>query len=191
MRMIFVITLLLVGIVAVRWSFFTVDASEYVYATVLGRPIDTYDGANAEQAGLHLGWPWPIAALHRFDRRTQLFDLPTTELLTHDTDGKTTDRTLSVEAYVLWKIPDRDAVDRFFKTLGSADRARAILGSYVNSQLGAAIGAMRMDDLVSTDLGPAGGTRVDETIRTLRAGLLEKLSKDVRTNYGIELLDIR
>ena len=191
MRKLVVISLLLVGILLARWSFFTVDASEYVYETVLGRPVATYDGADPEQAGLHLSWPWPITALHRLDRRTQLVDLPTTELLTHDPEGKTIDKNLSVEAYMVWKIADRDAVDRYMKRLGSAERARKILASRINDQLGAAIGQMRMDDLISTDPGPNGGTRVDETIRKLRAGLMDSLSKQVRDEYGIDLIDIR
>jgi membrane protease subunit HflC len=191
MRTLLIIVLVLVGIVLARWSFFTVDAGEYVYATVFGRPVATYDGSDAEQAGLRLGWPWPIAGLQRLDRRTQVFDLPTAELLTHDPQSKTTDKTLSVDAFVLWKITDRDAVDRFIKRLGSAERARAILAPRINSQLGAAIGNMRMDDLVSTDAGPGGGTRVDETIRVLRAGLLDKLQKEMREEYGIDLIDIR
>ena len=191
MRTAFFIFLAIAALVLARWSFFTVDASEYVYVTVLGRPVATYDGADPDQAGLHFGWPWPIQALTRLDRRTQLFDLPTTELLTHDPDGKTIDKTLSVEAYVLWKIADADAVDRFIKRLGSAERARAILGPRINSQLGAAIGQMRMDDLVSTDAGTGGTTRVDESIRKLRAGLLDSLRKQVRDEYGIDLIDIR
>ncbi len=191
MRTLIFIALLLVGIVLVRWSFFTVDAGEYVYATILGRPVATYDGSDSEQAGLHLGWPWPIAGLQRLDRRTQLFDLPTIELLTPDLDGKTIDKNLSVEAYVLWKIADRDAVDRYIKRLGSSERAKSILGPRINSQLGAAIGQMRMDDLVSTDAGPGGGTRVDETIRKLRTGLLDSLRQQVRDEYGIDLIDIR
>lgn len=191
MRTLSILVVLLIAIVAVRWSFFTVDASEYVYVTVFGRPVATYDGSDPQEAGLHVGWPWPIQAVQRIDRRTQLFDLPTTELLTHDPDGKTIDKTLSVEAYVLWKIADRDGVDRFIKRLGSAERARSILGPRINSQLGAAIGQMRMDDLVSTDAGPAGTTRVDESMRKLRAGLLDSLSKQIRDEYGIELIDIR
>lgn len=178
-------------VVLVRWSLFTVDAGEYVYVAVLGRPVATYDGSDPEQAGLHVGWPWPIQSVQRLDRRTQLFDLPTTELLTHDPDGDTIDKTLSVDAYVLWKIADRDAVDRFIKRLGSAERARAILGPRINSQLGAAIGQMRMDDLVSTDAGADGRTRVDASMDRLRAGLLERLRPEVRDEYGIDLVDVR
>lgn len=191
MRTLMLIVVLIAGIVLARWSLFTVDAGDYAYVTVLGRPVATFDGADPEQAGLHIGWPWPIQVVQRIDRRTQLFDLPTTELLTHDPDGKTIDKTLSVEAYVLWKIADRDAVDRFIKRLGTTERAKSILAPRINSQLGAAIGQMRMDDLVSTDPGPAGNTRVDETMRKLRADLLDSLRKQIRDEYGIELIDIR
>jgi membrane protease subunit HflC len=190
MRTLSIIVVLLIGVVVARWSLFTVDASEYVYATIFGRPVATYDGSDADEAGLHLGWPWPIAGLQRLDRRTQIFDLPATELLTHDPEGKTTDRTLSVEAFVLWKIADSKAVDQFVKRIGSAEKARMIIGPRINSQLGAAIGAMRMDDLVSTDAGP-NGTRVDDTIGKLRASLLDNLGKEMRDKYGIDLIDIR
>ena len=48
-------------------------------------------------------------SVHTLDRRLQFFDLPETELLTHDPKGNTIDRTLSVVAYVCWRITDRDA----------------------------------------------------------------------------------
>ena len=51
-------------------------------------------------AGLHVKLPWPIQSVQRLDRRVQLFDLPPAELLTHDPQGRTIDRTLTVEAYV-------------------------------------------------------------------------------------------
>lgn len=192
MRLLTWILLAIVGVTLTRWSLFTVDASEYVYATILGRPVATFDGGDPEQSGLHFGWPWPVQALTRLDRRAQLFDLPTTELLTHDPDGKTIDKTLSVEAFVVWKIADAAAVDRFIKRLGSAERARAILGPRITSQLGAAIGRMRMDDLVSIDPGPVPGTtRVDATIHKLRDDLLDSLKKQAFDEYGVDLIDIR
>ena len=140
-------------IVLARLSFYTVDAAEYVYVTILGHHPDwgTYDGADAQNgAGLKLGWPWPIQQVQRLDRRLQQFDLPAFEQLTHDPKGNTIDKILLIEAYVCWKIADRDAVDRFVRRIGSAERARAILAPRINSQLGAAIGQKRMDDLVNT-----------------------------------------
>jgi membrane protease subunit HflC len=193
MRVLLSLIVLAVMLVVLRLCFFTVDATEYAYVTVLGKHEATYDGADSETgAGLHFGWPWPIRSVQRLDRRLQHFDLPATELLTHDPEGKTIDKTLTVEAYVCWRIPDRKAVNAFILSLGAPERARDILGKLINSQLGAAISQMRMDDLVSTQPGKeAGKTRVDETMDRLQARLLASLQDQVERDYGIGLVDVR
>ena len=94
-------------VVAVRLSLYTVDAAEYVYVTVLGQPVATFDGGAAENgAGLKVGWPWPIQQAQRLDRRLQIFDLPEVELLTNDPTTKTIDKMLLLKAYVCWRISD-------------------------------------------------------------------------------------
>jgi membrane protease subunit HflC len=193
MRLFLKILLILLVLIVVRLSVYTVDASEYVYVTVLGKPFGTYDGSRADQgAGLHAGWPWPIQTVQRLDRRLQHFDLPATEILTHDPDGKTIDKTLSIEAYVCWRIADLGAVDLFIRRLGTPEKARSILGPRINSLLGAAITQMAMDDLVSTEAGAeAGKTKVDAKMKTLRDQLLDGLQTPLRKDYGIELVDIR
>lgn len=187
------LALLMVAIVAVRLSAYTVDAAEYAYVTLLGAHVATYDGAaEASGAGLHLGWPWPVQSVQRLDRRLQQFDLPATELLTHDPEGKTIDKMLLVEAYVCWRIADQDAVDLFVRRIGTVERASAILEPRIRSELGAAIGQMRMDDLVSTAaIAGTGKTRVDGTVEALHHRLMETLKRPVRDEYGIELVDIR
>ena len=82
----------------------------------------------ASEGGLHAKLPWPVQSVQRLDRRLQYFDLPETELLTHDATGQTIDKTLTVVAYVCWKIPDTDSVDWFIRRVGQPERARAILG---------------------------------------------------------------
>ncbi len=192
-KLIYPLTLLILATVGLRLSVYTVDAAEYVYVTLLGEHRATYDGgAEATGAGLHFGWPWPAQAVQRLDRRLQQFDLPATELLTHDPEGKTIDKMLLVEAYVCWKIADRQAVDLFVRRIGTVERANAILEPRIRSELGAAIGQMRMDDLVSTDVVPGTGkTRVDVTVDGLHDRLLSALKKPVTDEYGIELVDIR
>ena len=185
--------IIIVILLLVRWSFYTVDAAEYAYVTVLGEPVATFDGADADQgADLHTGYPWPIQAVQRLDRRLQQFDLPAQELLTHDPEGKTIDKMILVEAYVLWRIAGRDAVSRFVTSLGTPQRARDILGPRINGQLGAAVAQLRMDDLVSVDPGrQPGATRVDDTLSRLQAKLLAGLQERVRAEYGIDLVDVR
>src|SRR6266404_1226083 len=141
--------LLLLGLGAT--AVYTVDRAEYVYVTQFGQHIATRDGVT--EGGLHAKLPWPVQSVQRLDHRLQYFDLPETELLTHDATGQTIDKTLTVVAYVCWRIADKDSVDWFIRRVGQPERAKTILGERIRSQLGAAIGRMKMDDLFSTDPG--------------------------------------
>src|SRR4051794_22748589 len=141
------LVLALVLLVWLASCLYTVDQAEYAYVTQFGRPVATLDGAIA--AGLHVKLPWPIQTVQRLDRRVQLFDLPPAELLTHDPQGRTIDRTLTVEAYVCWRIAGADGVDRFLRTVGTPEQARAILGQRVSGRLGAAVGTLPLEELVS------------------------------------------
>jgi membrane protease subunit HflC len=171
-------------------SVFTVDASDYVYLTQFGRRVAILDGASDEDAGLHFKWPWPVQAVQRLDRRLQAFDLPGAELLTRDPEGKTIDKTLTIDAYVCWRIADTNGADLFVRTIGSVDGAQLILGQRITSELGAAIAEMELDDLISTD-----PVRVDRMREQLRQRLLDggspALRATARDSYGIEVVDVR
>src|SRR5262245_61721071 len=113
--------------ILVRMSLFTVDPTEFVYVTQFGAPVGVYDGGVADDAGLHFRLPWPLESLQRLDRRLQHFDLPPAEVLTRDPQSKAPDKTLTVEAYACWRLlgknEDAGAVDRFIRTLGTAEKA--------------------------------------------------------------------
>jgi modulator of FtsH protease HflC len=185
--------LLLVAAVALPSALFTVDRTEFVYLTQFGRHVATFDGANDEQAGLHFKWPWPVQSVQRLDRRLQHFDLAGAELLTRDPRRNTIDKTLTIDAYVCWRIADADGVDRFIRRVGTAEGAQAILGQRVGSELGAAVGQMELDDLIA--VGPG---KVDRQRERLRERLLEgsdaggrSLREVAREDYGIEVVDLR
>jgi modulator of FtsH protease HflC len=172
---------------------FTVDYAEYVYLTQFGRPVTTYDGSVDEQAGLHFKWPWPIQAVQHLDRRLQYFDLPATELLTRDPKRNTIDRTLTIDAYVCWRIEDARKVDQFIRSVGTPAGAQAILSQRITSELGAAIGQRELDDLISTN-----PEKVDVARNELRKRLLsgsetegQSLEETAKTEYGIRVVDIR
>jgi membrane protease subunit HflC len=171
-------------------SVFTVDASEYVYLTQFGRRVEVYDGDDPDEAGLHFKWPWPVQSVQRFDRRLQAFDLPGAELLTRDPRGNTIDKTLTIDAYVLWRIAGKEGADQFVRSIGSAAGAQQVLGQRVASELGAAVAQMELDDLVSID-----GARGDEQRAQLRRRLLEggspSLKETALATYGIDVVDIR
>lgn len=189
-RLWFSLSALLLALLGLRLSLFTVDPSEYVYVTQLGEPVATYDGADPEEgAGLHWRWPWPIQTLQRLDRRLQYFDLPVIELLTRDSQDPKQQRigkTLVAETYACWRIPDRAAVDRFIRRIGTAERARNLLGQLINAELSAAMGQIRLEDLISTEPGRAAATQ-----ETLRQRILQTVRSQARDEYGIELVDIR
>jgi membrane protease subunit HflC len=181
-----VLLVLVLGATAI----YTVDRAEYVYVTQFGQHVATHDGAS--DGGLHVKLPWPVQSVQRLDRRLQYFDLPETELLTHDATGQTIDKTLTVVAYVCWRIADQQSVDWFIRRVGQPERAKTILGERIRSQLGAAIGRMKMDDLFSTDAG-----RVERNLQDLRDRLLngpavaESLQRRAHEDYGIDIVDIR
>src|SRR6516165_11294925 len=150
MRKLLIVVALVVVAVLLRVSFFTVDPTEFVYLTQFGRHVATYDGGDADSdAGLHWRWPWPIQSVQRLDRRLQVFDLPEIELLTRDDKGETIDKTITVDAYVCWRIDGGEGVGQFIRAMGTADRAREILRPRIISRLGAEISNMKMDDLIS------------------------------------------
>jgi modulator of FtsH protease HflC len=192
----------------VAWmSVVTVDPTEYVYVTQFGRHVATYDGSLTDAdsgAGLHFRWPWPVQTVRRLDRRLQHFDLPAIELLTRDSSGSgekgggSVDKTLTVEAYVCWRIADQQSVDDFVRRIDTPARAREILGQRINSEIGALIGQMHMDDLISTDGAKIDGredgfssTKVDQTMGKLRTNLLDSLQNRVLKEYGIQIVDVR
>jgi membrane protease subunit HflC len=199
MRTFLIVGALAVVIIVARQSFFTVDRTEFVYLTQFGRPVATYDGAVPEDAGLHVKWPWPVQTVQRLDHRLQHFDLQGAELLTHDPKGNTIDKTLTIDAYVCWRVADKAGVDRFIRAVGTPDRARTILRQQVGSELGAVIARMELDDLISVEPG-----KVDRNRELLRDRLLEGHSASqetpsadiglrdrARSEYGIEIVDIR
>jgi membrane protease subunit HflC len=187
------VVLLLLAVVVLPSALFTVDRTEFVYLTQFGRHVATFDGAKDDEAGLHFKWPWPVQSVRRLDRRLQHFDLAGSETLTRDQRRKTIDRTLTIDAYVCWRIADAEGVDRFIRRVGTAEGAQAILGQRVGSELGAAVGQMELDELITTDPG-----KVDRQREKLRERLLEgsdaggrSLREEAREDYGIEVVDLR
>jgi membrane protease subunit HflC len=176
-------------------SAFAVDRTEFVYVTQFGRLAAVYDGAS--DAGLHWRWPWPIQSVQRLDRRLQVFDLPEIELLTRDDKGETIDKTITVDAYVCWRIDGADGVRQFIRALGTPERAQDVLGPQIISRIGAEISNMKMDDLVSVVAPEEAHARMERLRDRLlvdisegpdHAGNLRALAREV---YGIELVDVR
>jgi membrane protease subunit HflC len=173
--------------VLARLCLFTVDRTEFVYVTQLGRHVVTLDGANDEQAGLHLRWPWPIQSLTRVDRRLQVLDLPAAELVTEDpSESGTIDKTLTIDAYIVWRIPDAEAAEQFILSVGTVEEARKFLRDRFGGRLGAVIAHQRFTNLISAERG-----QVDQQRELLRRQLLPQSTPGTPPDNGIEIVDVR
>jgi modulator of FtsH protease HflC len=181
-----VLLILVLAALWLRTAFYAVDVSEYAYVTRFGQPVATLDGGT--DAGLHMKLPWPIDSVLRIDRRLQAFDLPMVESLTRDVNAKTVDKTLAVDAFVTWTIPNAAAADKFVRTVGTPDQARRILAPRVNGKLASVISTMPLEELIAV----ADPAKIDDRTTKLRAKLLaDDLQDKVRNDYGIEILDLR
>src|SRR5437899_12222521 len=199
-KKLFMTGVVILGLLLSGSACFTVDRSEFVYVTQFGKPVLTFDGMLPSEGGLHFKLPWPIQSVQRLDRRLQIFDLPGAELLTRDPNQNTIDKPLTTSAYVCWRIADKAGVDLFIRTIGTSDRAEGILGQEISSRLGAEIGNMKLEDLIS--IAPL--KQVEERTNRLSQRLLDQIKTDednsgarlslrekARSAYGIELVDIR
>ncbi|HET6573863.1 MAG TPA: protease modulator HflC [Fimbriiglobus sp.] len=190
-RYLLLIALPIVLLLWARTAFYSVDYAEYAYVTRFGEPVATRDGAT--DAGLHLKAPWPIDAVLRIDRRLQAFDLPAVESLTRDPTQKTVDKTLAVDAFVTWRIPDAAAADRFVRTVGTAEQARRVLSPRISGRLASVISNMPLDDLITVADEKAIDARSEKLRRQLLGedGNSEAIRERVRSEYGIEIVDLR
>ncbi len=196
MRVLMLLAFVLLALEAAMTSFVAVDAAEFAYVTQFGKPVAVYDGGS--EAGLHWKLPWPIQSVIRMDRRLQIFDLPAPELLTHDATGQTIDRTLTVSAYVCWRIAGSEGADRFFRTVGKSEQAEAILGPQISSRIGALISGMNLDDLISIVPIAEAEKRMNRLSQAImdggdsgRRNDIGGLKKHLSDTYGIDLVDVR
>jgi membrane protease subunit HflC len=199
-----------------RTALYAVDYTEFVYVTRFGEKVAVHNGET--DAGLKVKAPWPIDSVTRLDRRVQSLDLPAIESLTRDPVNRTVDKTLAVDAFVTWKIPDAAAADQFIKAIRTPEQAKKILAPLINGRLAAIISTMPLDDLIGiadVETGLAGvigapaATAADGRFRTADLAAIDDrserirrrlhgelataddLRKKVRDEYGIELIDVR
>ncbi len=216
MKRLLFIALAIVLLLWGRTALYAVDYSEFVYVTRFGEPVAIHNGET--DAGLKLKAPWPFESVSRIDRRVQSFDLPAVESLTRDPINRTVDKTLSVDAFATWKIPDAAAADRFVKVVRTPEQAKKILAPLINGRLAAIISTMPLDDLIGVadvEAGLAGIVgasaasaadgrfrladlkAIDDRSERVRKRILgedlggDELKQQALAKYGIQILDVR
>src|SRR3982751_4583885 len=100
-------SLAILTVVIVR-SWVVVDETQFVLVTEFGRLVAVY-GDQDDESGLHGKWPWQSA--EAIDRRLQVFDPPSREMITGDK------RNLEVGSYVVWRVGDPARFHRAAATL--------------------------------------------------------------------------
>lgn len=146
---------------------YKVDVTEYVVVTQFGNPVATFD-----KPGLKIKLPDPIQSVQRLDKRVQVYQTESLELLTLDK------KSVAIDYYGTWKIVDPVT---YLKTVKDKIGAEARLLDVFSSSLGVQFGKYNLEQLVN----------VDSEKLQLNNMLAETVSyaKERALEYGIEVVD--
>lgn len=159
--------LALLLIVAASASMFTVRENEYACTVRFSKIITTTD-----TAGLHFKLPF-VDSVKYFDKATQLYDIPPSEVLTSDKQNMT------VDCYILWSISDPKL---FYQTLGSRSVAEQRLDALTYNELKTVMGTLAQADIINME---DGSKRND-----IYANIATDVDGLART-YGIRVEDVK
>ena len=159
---------ILIALIFLYSTFFSVRETEFVLITQFGRPIRTIT-----DAGLHAKWFFQTAL--SFDRRLRVYNPRPSEFLTHDK------KNIVIENYVVWKIQDPQ---RFVETVGDPVAAEMRLHDIIWSGLSAALGTHDLDSIVST-----ASDRIQAA--KMLDGLTALTDHAALEQYGINVVDVR
>jgi membrane protease subunit HflC len=162
------LALVLLAVLLVWLSTFTVSESDLVIVTLFGRPTRT-----SAAAGLHL--KWPLESVMRFDRRLMVYDPGSSEFLTKDK------KNLVIGSAVCWRIVDPS---RFLQTVGDVTGAEMRLHDLVWATLAAAIGRVDLSELLSVDPGRAHVQALGDQVRS--AATIE-----TERRFGVAVVDLQ
>lgn len=146
---------------------YQVDTTEFAIVTQFGNPIRV-----VESPGLQVKLPDPIQSVQRLDKRVQVYQTTSIELLTLDK------KSVSLDYYGTWKITDPVT---FLKTVKDKIGAESRLLDVFSSSLGVQLGKYNLDQLVNTNQEQL---KLDTILNDATAYAKERASE-----YGIEVVD--
>ena len=160
-----------VGLIAVLFvatlMIYKVDVTEYAVVTQFGNPVNV-----SENPGLKVKLPDPVQSVQKLDKRVQVYQTNSIELLTLDK------KSVSLDYYVAWKITDPVL---YLKTVKDQIGAEARLTDVFSSSLGVQLGKYNLDQLVNTNVEEL---QLDTMITDAVTYAKEKAAE-----YGIEVVD--
>ena len=146
---------------------YKVDVTEYAVVTQFGNPVKVSD-----QPGLSVKLPDPIQAVQKLDKRVQVYQTNSIELLTLDK------KSVSLDYYGTWKITDPVL---YLKTVKDQIGAEARLTDVFSSSLGVQLGKYNLDQLVNTN--------TEELQLDVMVSNVVSYAKEKAAEYGIEIVD--
>ena len=166
-RNLFLIVLILLAVLVISGSFFTVREDEYACTVRFSKIIST-----TGEAGLHFKVPF-VDSVKYFTKATQLYDIPPSEVLTSDKQNMT------VDCYILWSISDPKL---FYQTLGSTATAEQRLDALTYNELKTVMGTLAQSDIINME---DGARRND-----IYSNIASDVDRLART-YGIRVEDVK
>ena len=166
-KAIITIVIVLLVIIGLGGSMFTVRENEYACTVRFAEIIDT-----TGEAGLHFKVPF-IDSVKYFSKATMLYDIPPSEVLTSDKQNMT------VDCYVLWKIEDPK---KFYQTLGNTTVAEQRLDALTYNALKTVMGTLAQADIINMNDGAERNEIYD--------GIAQNVDTLANT-YGIGVEDVK
>ena len=166
-KKILIAVLLVLAVIVLSDSFFTVRENEYACTVRFSAIIDT-----TAEPGLHFKVPF-VDSVKYFPNTTMLYDIPPSEVLTSDKQNMT------VDCYILWSISDPKL---FYQTLGSTGVAEQRLDALTYNELKTVMGTLAQADIINMDDGAK------------RNEIYDGIASDVdalATVYGIRVEDVK
>ena len=148
---------------------YKVDVTEYAVVTQFGNPVST-----ELEPGLKVKLPDPIQSVQKLDKRVQVYQADSLELLTLDK------KSVAIDYYGTWRITDPVT---YIKTVKDKIGTEARLSDVFSSSLGIQMGKYNLEDLVNTD---------QEKLK-LESMLADTVSyaQEKTAEYGIEVIDAK
>ena len=137
-KKILIAVLLVLAVIVLSDSFFTVRENEYACTVRFSAIIDT-----TSEPGLHFKVPF-MDSVKYFPDTTMLYDIPPSEVLTSDKQNMT------VDCYILWSISDPKL---FYQTLGTTGVAEQRLDALTYNELKTVMGTLAQADIINMDDG--------------------------------------
>ena len=177
------------GLVILYASVYTVSETEQVIVTQFGKPV----GGPITAAGLHVKVPF-IQTLHRFDKRWLEFDGDPNQIPTKDK------KYIWVETYARWRIADPL---RFYQAVTDERGGQSRLDDVVDGQTRNAVASFDLIEIVRSSnrpfqvteelegIGSAEALTKIEVGREKIAQVILKKAAEITPQFGIELEDVR